>query len=1490
MKEIEIIEGNKTKHLIFNNFKENLGQLKYSDNSKCYEELHIDSNSNLLAISNKFGLLFMISPTQSRDLIVFSINELLDNIQNSKIENSFTSTLIKNQITVPNIITTNGDNLSTVKLVVSNTNSYLSISFGKVIKIYSILDFISSGLKNFKLVLEIKDNFDGPLYSCQWNYNDEYIAVTTSSSLYIVNISRRCINKIKTNDSVLDACWDPKNPNQLFVGIEGDVLLIDKSNPSRPIKIFKNAIGDDYKVSTINLVLDKYIFVQYFKVEQDEFEDSDLYIFNIDNESVESFPLPFFPLSNFQTAVYTSSYIRQWNIVILASNKGAGPEIFHYNNGQWENYLQADSDRVTIDPPIVGMSLVTCYNTPPKNIDKVTEDASYPPVPILLLLLENGSLQISNFFNTKSKGQPIIQGPQIPSEPSQPSVLKDAPSYLVYPPLQGAPLETPSFFPSGPTIGILGTQQPTIGNITPIKVSASSRLGATSGLFGNQQPTIGNITPIKTSASSLLGATSGLFGNQQQPLQQPQQPSIKKSATLANLSQSNSIDTYSPTLRNCIEKYENTSIYNSKTPISQQIKKNLKSIEKYYQSIRDSSIVGNKVLDSVKEGYLENHQIDMIEEFQDIIGQLENQTKKNEDQGSVLNSQVLKYYSLSLNLESYLKDSSKKNYQDLLANRKLDPSTLELRDKLMKSYNDLSMGVQNVETHFKVLEQQQKDQPSNSQNGESHNSINLIYQSLANISQTENSLKNKIENIEKKFNKINLNKEKKEKLNDTIDLTQYTEYQLSKLSLDTVSNGKVATARQPAENYRHEVNVVKSNGYKNLISILKRKSNQTIKPQSPDFTRFFKSEDIEELESDEDDYNDESLNKSSFGSKNNSFSNSSFKFNSNITPVKSNSSSTSSTPHKPFPTTISFSADKFSEYDEEDDEDYEDYEDEEEEEEEEYDEEQEIYDSEEEEDYSTSNINNISNNKPIMNPSIFGNATAPPGPFGNNSFKSNNSPFGTNVPTPSFPNSLSTSPLTIASPSPLTSSPAFMPNLEKERLEKEKQEKERSEKEKQEKERLEKEKLEKERLEKEKERLEKEKQEKERLEKEARDKAEKERLEKEARDKAEKERLEKEAKEKAEKEKLEKEAKEKAEKERLEKEAREKAEKERLENEAKEKAEKEKLEKEARDTFTNGFGGLGSTPTTTPGTSPFGTNSASTIPPFGTANQTSTPSNTSIFSGNAFKPAATSVFGSSTSSPPSSTSVFGQPSSSVSPFGQTSVFGNNSGGSVFGQSQSTSGSVFGNNPSSSTGGSVFGSNSSPSTGGSVFGSNSSSSTGGSVFGSSSNPASAFGQTQNTSSSPTSSTTPFGATSQNTSAFARTSVFGGGTTSGSVFGSSNNSSGTFGNSSAFGGASTAPTTSAFGQASSNQSVFGSTSAFGGTNAAAGGSVFGQSSTPFGGGSVFGGGGQTNNGSVFGGGGQTNNNGSVFGQSSSNSSVFGSFGNTNQPAFGGNQWGK
>ncbi|KAG9460019.1 hypothetical protein H6P81_004527 [Aristolochia fimbriata] len=216
---------------------------------------------------------------------------------------------------------------------------------------------------------------------------------------------------------------------------------------------------------------------------------------------------------------------------------------------------------------------------------------------------------------------------------------------------------------------------------------------------------------------------------------------------------------------------------------------------------------------------------------------------------------------------------------------------------------------------------------------------------------------------------------------------------------------------------------------------------------------------------------------------------------------------------------------------------------------------------------------------------------------------------------------------------------------------------------------------------------------------------------------------------------------------------------------------------------------------------------------------------------------STNPFGQSSSSPFGTSSVFGASNASGNPFtpkpfGSTTPFGSQTGGSIFG---GTSTGVFGATPSSSPLGSTpaFGASSTPTFGSSAFGasstpafgSSSSSFGGSSVFGQ--KPAfGGFGST-------TGQTSPFGSTFQQSQPAFGSSLFGSSTPFGAA------SAPTFGASStpAFGASSTpafgATSTPAFGV--NTAPTFGSTSTptFGSTGSAFGSSstpVFGSSATP------------------------------------------------------------
>ncbi|GLU17638.1 hypothetical protein SLE2022_339980 [Rubroshorea leprosula] len=269
---------------------------------------------------------------------------------------------------------------------------------------------------------------------------------------------------------------------------------------------------------------------------------------------------------------------------------------------------------------------------------------------------------------------------------------------------------------------------------------------------------------------------------------------------------------------------------------------------------------------------------------------------------------------------------------------------------------------------------------------------------------------------------------------------------------------------------------------------------------------------------------------------------------------------------------------------------------------------------------------------------------------------------------------------------------------------------------------------------------------------------------------------------------------------------------------------------------------------------------------------------------------STNPFGQSSSSPFGSQSVFGQTSASNNlfapkPFGSTTPFGAQTGGSIFG---GTSTGVFGAQTSLPFSTTAFGASSSPVFGSSTppFGASSTP-----TFGSSSSfgASSGFGQKPGFGFGSSTSQSPFGSSTQQTQAAFGGSIFGSstpfGSSSQSAFGSSNPAFGAtttpaFGATStpAFGATSTpafgATSTPAFGATSTPAFGAPGTPAFGATSTPAFGSTgspaFGSTGTAFG----------VSNAPIFGSGG-------AFGASTS--SVFGSsttpsFGASSTPAFG------
>ncbi|GKV04083.1 hypothetical protein SLEP1_g16291 [Rubroshorea leprosula] len=269
---------------------------------------------------------------------------------------------------------------------------------------------------------------------------------------------------------------------------------------------------------------------------------------------------------------------------------------------------------------------------------------------------------------------------------------------------------------------------------------------------------------------------------------------------------------------------------------------------------------------------------------------------------------------------------------------------------------------------------------------------------------------------------------------------------------------------------------------------------------------------------------------------------------------------------------------------------------------------------------------------------------------------------------------------------------------------------------------------------------------------------------------------------------------------------------------------------------------------------------------------------------------STNPFGQSSSSPFGSQSVFGQTSASNNPFapkpfGSTTPFGAQTGGSIFG---GTSTGVFGAQTSLPFSTTAFGASSSPVFGSSTppFGASSTP-----TFGSSSSfgASSGFGQKPGFGFGSSTSQSPFGSSTQQTQAAFGGSIFG----SSTPFGSSSQSA--FGSSTPAFGATTTPafgatSTPAFGATSTPAFGATSTPAFGATSTPAFGApgtpAFGATSTPaFGstGSPAFGSTGTAfgvSNAPIFGSGG-------AFGASTS--SVFGSsttpsFGASSTPAFG------
>ncbi|KAF6212218.1 hypothetical protein GE061_012739 [Apolygus lucorum] len=523
---------------------------------------------NVVATSNKYGLIFAGTPSGIQCIPVSNVIELQEKRPNNRgnIEN-YQRREHKLGSTPSHVgINSSGDLLAVV----------INLQDCPVLQIYYVQSFAAQDVAKMS-EMRLSSTPGTRVLDLQWNPAIANVigAVVSDGSAVVCDINLSggapTISSAPPSAQAMCLCWSPKGKQVVLGSTAGN--LTQYKPDLKPVKSYPPPQIPNTQLAVTSVHwLSSFQFIAVYKTVNDPQERSMVMVVNVPKSGQQSFV-------NYEDICFGSDTLRHehffihvaaWNVLIISTGNGLEVSVLYQEGEKWVQWLQDEGGRAELpqtethdDVFAVGMALNLNATKP----IPVGDSGSIPPMPYLLFMSEEGVLCIfhainilpnataictppqalsNQFFTVAEAGSPPAAQPITSGIPATklPSAMGTGDGVAVpapktptsfFPPTSGSPfqlggtqpslqttqVQPPSGFQLFGAPGSLGAQaaaqpkisQPEAAPVKPLPSQFSwgttQQTSAPTTMFGSS-PKPADLVPTATTASTPAGIISGL--------------------------------------------------------------------------------------------------------------------------------------------------------------------------------------------------------------------------------------------------------------------------------------------------------------------------------------------------------------------------------------------------------------------------------------------------------------------------------------------------------------------------------------------------------------------------------------------------------------------------------------------------------------------------------------------------------------------------------------------------------------------------------------------------------------------------------------------------------------------------------------------------------------------------------------------------------------------------------------------------------------------